>query len=109
MGMERVESKRLRLKCTKIALRYSYYIYQCRKLKAWVVPLLIQYLQDFPANEPPRKQKQTDHITAESTAGELNSGYGVYVADLITGSIPDETAILSDGPIMIRTERSAFA
>ena len=32
LGMERVESKWLRLKCRKIALCCSYHIYQCRKL-----------------------------------------------------------------------------
>ena len=43
MGMKANESKRLRLKCAKIALRCSYHIYQCRKLKEWVAPPLIHY------------------------------------------------------------------
>ena len=55
------------------------------------------------------RQKQTDQIAAELTAGELNSGYGVYEADSITCSIPEETAIPSGGPITIRAERSVFA
>ena len=38
LGMKNNESKQLRLKCTKIALRCSYHIYQCRKLKQWVTP-----------------------------------------------------------------------
>ena len=46
----------------------------------------------FPANEDPqrltqsltKKQKQTDQIAAEYTAGELRSGYIVHEADLIT-------------------------
>ena len=37
------------------------------------------------------------------------SEYGVYEADLTTRSIPYETAIPSDGPIMICAERSVFA
>ena len=45
---------------------------------------------------------------AESTAVELNWEYGAYEADLITHSILDETAILSDGPIMICAERSVL-
>ena len=63
-------------------------------------------LRGFPANEPPQrltpklhqKQEQTDQVLAESTAVEFNSGYGVYEADLITYSIPDETAITSNSP-----------
>ena len=53
-----------------------------------------------------QKHEQTDQILVESTAGELNSAYGVYEADLVTRSILDETAIPSDGPIMICAERS---
>ena len=53
-----------------------------------------------------QKQNQTDQIVAGSTAVELNSEYGVWEADLITRSIPDETAILSNGPIMICIEIS---
>ena len=40
LGMRKNESKRLRLKGTEIALRCSYHIYQCRKLKEWVAPLI---------------------------------------------------------------------
>ena len=47
MGMRKDESIRLRRKCTKIALRCSYHIYQCHKLKEWVTPPLIQYKGDF--------------------------------------------------------------
>ena len=54
-------------------------------------------------------QKQTDQITAETTAVELNSGCGVYEADSITRPIPDETAIPSNGPIMICAVRFVFA
>ena len=43
LGTKKNESKQLRLKCTKIALRRSYHIYQCRKLNEWVAPPLIQY------------------------------------------------------------------
>ena len=43
MGMRNNVSKRLRLKYTKNALYYSYHIYQCRKLKEWVAPPLVQY------------------------------------------------------------------
>ena len=53
--------------------------------------------------------KQPDQITVESTAGELNSGYGVYKAEPITRSIPDETVVPSDGPITICAARSSFA
>ena len=48
----------------------------------------------------------TVELTAEPTTVELNSGYGVYEADLIARSIPDETAIPSDGPILICAEIS---
>ena len=43
IGMKKRDSKRLRLKCSKIALRCSYHIYQCRKLKEWTTPPLVQY------------------------------------------------------------------
>ena len=73
-------------------------------------------LSRFPANEPRqrltqscKKQKQTDQITTESTAVELNAGYGVYEADRIARSIPDKTVIPSDGPILICAQRSVFA
>ena len=52
------------------------------------------------------KQNQTDQITVESAAGELNSWYGVYKADLIIHSIPDKTVIPSDGPITMCAARS---
>ena len=41
-GMKKDESKWLRFKCTKVAMRCSCHIYQCRKLKEWMAPL-IQY------------------------------------------------------------------
>ena len=44
IGMKKRDSKRLRLKCSKIALRCSYHIYKCRKLKEWTTPPLVQYL-----------------------------------------------------------------
>ena len=40
---------------------------------------------------------------------DITFGCGVYEADLITRSIPDETAILSDGPTMICAAKSGFA
>ena len=43
MGMGRVESKRLGLKCSRTALRCSYHIYQCHKLAEWLAPLLIHW------------------------------------------------------------------
>ena len=43
LGMTKNETKLFRLKCTKIVLRCSYHVYQCRKLKEWVAPQLIQY------------------------------------------------------------------
>ena len=43
MRIKTVESKQLRLKYNKIALRCTYHIYQCCKLTEWVVPPLIQY------------------------------------------------------------------
>ena len=40
MRMGSVESKHLRLKCSKIELRCSYHTYKCRKLTEWfVLPL----------------------------------------------------------------------
>ena len=46
-----------------------------------------------------QKQNKTDQILVESTAGELDLGYGVYEADFVTCSIPDESAIPFDGAI----------
>ena len=43
IGMKKPESKRLILKCRKIALRCSYHNHQCRKLKEWTTPSLAQY------------------------------------------------------------------
>ena len=43
MGMSNAESKRLRWKCSKIALRCSYHIYQSCKLKEWTTPPLVQH------------------------------------------------------------------
>ena len=43
MGMKRFESKRLRLKCSEVALHCSYHIYQSCKPTEWMVRRLIQY------------------------------------------------------------------
>ena len=44
-------------------------------------------------NPTTKTKKQTDQIIAELTAVELNSGYGVYEADMIIRSFPDKPAI----------------
>ena len=43
MGMSKTESKKLRFKCSKIALRCSYFLYQSRKQKEWQKRPLIEY------------------------------------------------------------------
>ena len=112
MGMKKDESKRLRLRCTKIALQLSYLPVPQSETMAGAAahPVLrsLRWRMNVSATKIQlhQKQKQTDQIRAESTAVELNSGYGVYEADLVTCSVTDETAVPSDGPIMICAERS---
>ena len=43
MGMSKTESKELRFKCSRIALRCSYLLYQSRKQKEWQKRPLIEY------------------------------------------------------------------
>ena len=74
-------------------------------------------LREFPANEPLQrlaqsyyKKKQTDRMTAETTPGELDSGYRVLIgADLITRPMSDETTIPTDGLNIICTSGFAYS
>ena len=43
IGMHKKESKELRHKCSRIALRCSYHLYQSYKLKEWIVRPLVRY------------------------------------------------------------------
>jgi hypothetical protein len=43
LGMTKAESKRLKLKCSKIALRCSYFLYLSRKEKVWQAHKLLQH------------------------------------------------------------------
>ena len=43
MGMRKKESKELRQKCSRIALRCSYHLYQSCKLKEWLTRPLVRY------------------------------------------------------------------
>jgi len=43
LAMTKAESKRLKLKCSKIALRCSYFLYLSRKEKVWQAHKLLQH------------------------------------------------------------------